>query len=250
MDCHGYHKNYTGKTIKGFYIEKTTKKNSSKLSKYVDICLTETKETEVFGIRAIPMDTGIDVNKYKPHIYKGNPGELHMISVASERLYHGYDRLIHGMKNYKNQNIYLHLVGEISNKTKRISHNIELNNRVFIYGYKVGEQLEEIYEHCNIGVGPLAPHRVGGKEGTGIKTKEYFAIGLPYFYAGQELLVPDDYPYVLKLDADDTPIDISKVIKFYETIKDDKMMQKNMREFAIENYSWEKILKNAIESIE
>lgn len=247
MDCHGYHKNYHGHSLKGLYIEKTTKRNGNKLSQYIDVCLTETKNTELFGINAIPMDTGIDVEKYQPHHYEGSKDEIHMISVTNELSYHGYDRIIRGIAEYNSSNVYLHLVGKIQKTTKRMISEFGLEKQIILYGYQMGENLTQIYNKCNIGVGPLAPHRIGGKEGTGIKTKEYFAIGLPYFYAGQELLVPDDYPYVLKLAADESPIDIESVITFFNNIRNESDMQEQMRDFAKENFSWEKIFLKALE---
>ncbi|MBQ3293617.1 glycosyltransferase [Candidatus Saccharibacteria bacterium] len=249
MDCHGYHKNYKGHTLKGLYIEKTTKRNSYKLHKYIDICLTETKDKEVFGINAIPIDTGIDVDKYQPHKYAGSQDEIHMISVANECPYHGYDRIIKEIARCKNDNVFLHLVGKMSKKTQKLVNKLRLENKVYFHGYKTGKELNDIYNKCNIGVGPLAPHRTGGKEGTGIKTKEYFAIGLPYFYAGQELLVPNSYPYVLKFESDDTVIDIAKVVQFYNHIKDDHTMQEQMRSFARENFSWEKTFRKALHAV-
>lgn len=250
MDCHGYHKNYKGKTLKGFYIEKTTKLNGNKLSKYIDVCLTETKNTNLFGTQALPIDTGIDVEKYQVHVYDGNDDEIHMISVANEQPYHGYDRIIRGIAETKQEKVFLHLVGKMNDDTRKLVTKLGIEKKVFLHGYQTGDELDRIYSQCNIGVGPLAPHRIGGKEGTGIKTKEYFAIGLPYFYAGQELLVPDDYPYVLKMQSDESPININAVVAFYNKIKNDSSMQENMREFAKEHYSWEKVFTKALHMIE
>ena len=137
----------------------------------------------------------------------------------------------------------------MSSETVKLISKLGVENQVILHGYQSGEALNKIYSQCNIGVGPLAPHRIGGKEGTGIKTKEYFAIGLPYFYAGQELLVPDDYPYVLKMQSDESPININTVVAFYNKIKNDSSMQENMREFAKEHYSWEKIFTKALNVI-
>ena len=134
----------------------------------------------------------------------------------------------------------------MSDKTKKLIQKLNLEKYIFLYGYQSGRELEKIYNMCNIGIGPLAPHRVGGKEGTGIKTKEYFAIGLPYFFAGQELLVPENYRYALKIESDDSPVDIQKIFNFYETVKDDKNIQENMRNFANEHYSWKTIFKTAL----
>ena len=250
MDFHGYFPNYNSPGLKGKYTKYTTKLFGNKMSKYIGVGLTETRNRCLFGIPTIPMDTGINVDKYEPHKYNGKMNEIHMISVSNERAYHGYDRVIKGISLYYQKNtsinVYLHLVGKMSNETERLIKQNDLQNIVILHGYQSGSNLIQLYNQCNLGIGPLAPHRTGGKEGTGIKTKEYFAIGLPYFYAGQELLVPEDYPYVMKVTADDTPIDINQIIDFYNRIADDNHVQENMRNFARENYSWVKILSKAL----
>ncbi len=249
MDCHGYHPNYKATTLKSFYIEKTNDLFNMKLNKYIDICLTETHNTTLFGIPSIPMDTGIDIDKYSIHKYIGKSDELHMISVLNELSYHGLDRVIKGMSLYRDEKVFLHLVGNISLKTKKLVHNMGLDRQVIFYGYKSGYELENIYNKCNIGVGPLAPHRSGGKEGTGIKTKEYFAIGLPYFYAGQELIVPDNYPYILRFESNEDPIDIKRIIEFYNGIKEDISIQEKMRLFAKDNFCWKTIFSKAFHEL-
>ncbi len=251
MDCHGYHVNYRGFTLKGKYTKYFTDKNAPKLPQYIDECLIEFKGDSVFGIPAMTIDTGINVDKYAPHCYKGDPDAVQMISVANEAFYHGYDRVIRGVAEYSGpRKIHLHLVGKMKENTVQLVDQLNVKDRVTLHGYQTGEALDRIYESSNIGVGPLAPHRTGGKPGTGIKTKEYFALGLPYFYAGQELLVPEDYPYVKCFPADDSPIDIEKVIEFYDSVKSDPMMRENMRDFARKNFSWEKIFTRAFALME
>lgn len=251
MDFHGYFPGYNSPGMRGKYIKYTTKLFGNEMAKYVDLGLTETRNNSLFGIPTLPMDTGINVDEYSAHKYLGKPNEIHMISVANETVYHGYDRVINGLEQFYTTNpkacVYLHLVGKMSKATVELVRKSHLQDRIILYGYQSGNDLIEIYNSCNIGIGPLAPHRAGGKEGTGIKTKEYFAIGLPYFYAGQELLVPDGYPYVLKIDASDDPIQVESIIAFYNKIKNDNKMNENMRSFARENFSWKKIFSKALQ---
>ena len=176
MDFHGYFPGYTGKGIKGKYTQITTKMNGDKLAKYVDYGLVELKADNVFGVKTLPTDTSIDVNKYKPHSYNGSKSELNIISVSNETVYHGYDRLIMGIaaynkKNMKGRIVRLHLVGKMTDKTVKLINRLGVNDSVILYGYKSGDELNAIYDSCNIAAGPLAPHRIGGKQGTGIKTK-------------------------------------------------------------------------------
>lgn len=251
IDFHGYFPGYAGKGIKGKYTQITTKMNGDKLAKYVDFGLVELKADNVFGVKTLPTDTSIDVNKYQPHSYSGSKSELHIISVSNETIYHGYDRLIMGIaaynkKNIKGRIVRLHLVGKMTDKTVKLINQLGVNDSVILYGYKSGDELNAIYDSCNIAAGPLAPHRIGGKQGTGIKTKEYFAIGIPYFYAGNELLVPKDYKYTLCVEDNESPIDINKIFDFYDSISEDNEMSENMRDFAREKFSCFKTFKTAL----
>ncbi len=255
MDCHGWFPNMSYTSLKGKYIMLATKKNGGKLRNYIDLCLTESECSQVFDIKAMKIDTGIDVDKYAPHHYTGTKG-LHMISVANETAYHGYDRIIYGIAGYYKQkqddkrDVTLHLVGNISERTKKLIDRLDLEFCIYLYGYKDGTELADVYNSCNMGIGPLAPHRIGGKQGTGIKTKEYFAIGLPYVYAGHELLVPDDYPYVYQVPSDDTPIDVAEILEFQKTLEGKEHIQREMRAFAGEHFSWSTIFHKALESLE
>lgn len=250
MDFHGYFPAYNPSTFKGKYTRFFTKINGKQLRKYVDYGLTETKNNTLFGIDTMPIDTGINVDEYEPHKYCGDRNIINLISVANETKYHGYDRVLYGLSDYYHQNgipvINIHLVGKMTPKTCKLIKKLQIEDHVFLYGYQSGQKLMQIYNSCNIGIGPLAPHRTGGKEGTGIKTKEYFAIGLPYFYAGEELLVPNGYPYILKFRPDDSHINLQRVVDFYYRIKDKPELVDHMREFARENYSWEKIFRRAL----
>ena len=167
---------------------------------------------------------------------------LNLISVAHERIYHGYDRVIRSIKQHKNRQVIvkLHLVGNISMQTLNLIKELHLEDSVILYGKKYGTELDNIYDLCNMGVGPVAQHRVGGKQGTGLKTKEYFAKGIPYIYSGNELLVPADYPYIMKVPDDESIIDFEKVYEFYQGILS-KPIVSDMRKFAKENFSWKKI---------
>lgn len=250
MDFHGYFPGMKPSSIKGLYIWLSTKIFGYKLKKYIDFGIGETTHDKLFGIDIMTIDTGIDIDIYNPHCYVGNKDEINMVSVANETVYHGYDRIITGLYNYykikPNLKIYLHLVGNISQKTINLINKLHLKDVVVLYGYKSGDELTKIYNKCNIGVGPLAPHRIGGKEGTGIKTKEYFAIGLPYFYAGNELLVPIGFPYTHRISATNQDVDIQEIIHFYYCLQNYKNIQENMRSFARTNFSWFKIFEKTL----
>ena len=234
-------------SLGGKYIMYCFNKNGHRFKDYVSYFLCEGNFTEMFDVPAYTMNMGVDVKQIVPHYYKGDKNELNLISVANENVYHAYDRIIKSVHLYKgDKKIKVHLVGTITDSSKALIRKYGLENQVILYGKKCGKELDRIYDKCNVGLGPFGQHRVGGKKDTGLKTKEYFAKGLPYIFSGEEPSVPDNYPYICEFPSDESPIDFDKVWGFYQLFADDSEVIDKMRSFALENYSWHKIMEDAL----
>lgn len=238
-------------SLGGKYITYCFDKNGNRFKNYVSYFLCEGNITELFGLPAYSMNMGVDLDHIAQHHYQGPAYELNLISVANENTYHAYDRIIKSVHAYQgNQIIKVHLVGTVSDETKKTIEQLCLEEKIKLYGKKSGKELDEIYDQCNVGLGPLGQHRVGGKKDTGLKTKEYFAKGLPYIYSGDEPTVPDGYPYICQFPSDESLIDFDKVWKFYQSYANDPNVVSNMRAFAKENYSWDKIMQDALSHLD
>lgn len=238
------------KSLQGKYIQLMHFINHSKFKKYIECFLVEGNFNEMYGVPCYSMNMGVDVPNIVPHNYSGVKNELNLISVANENSYHAYDRVISSLHEYIKRNgqvsVKVHLVGTISDESKKLIEKYELNDYVVLYGKKSGKELDCIYDSCNVGLGPFGQHRVGGKKDTGLKTKEYFAKGLPYVYSGEEPTVPDGYPYIMQFPSDESPIDFDAVWTFYQSyVNDDNVIEK-MRQFAMDNYSWNTIMRDIL----
>lgn len=242
------------KSLGGKYIILMHRLNGHKFKNYLSFFLTEGNLTSLHGVPTYSMSIGVEVDNIKPHAYVGATDELHMISVANENVYHAYDRIIeslhHHLQNKPNDKIYVHLVGTVSEQTKSLYEQYHLQNHLFLYGKKSGDELDAIYNRCNVGLGPFGQHRVGGKKDTGLKTKEYFAKGLPYVFSGEEPTVPEDYPYICVFPSDESMIDFDRVRAFYESYREDGQVIERMRTFAHENYSWDRIMREALSHLD
>lgn len=238
-------------SLGGKYIMHCFRKNEHRFKDYIDYLLCEGNFTQLFGVPAYSMNMGVDGEQITPHHYSGSIDELNLISVGNERNYHAYDRIIESLHAYKGiQRVKIHLVGTVTGTTKALIEQYKLENSVILYGKKSGKELDEIYDQCNVGLGPLGQHRVGGKKDTGLKTKEYFAKGLPYIYSGDEPTVPDGYPYICKFPSDESLIDLDRVWDFYQSYANDPDVTQKMRAFATENYSWDKIMSDALSHLD
>ncbi len=246
VDMHSYFPGIKFSNLKSKYMTFNTDLFHKIAAEQIDTFLTEGDLEYLWGKKTVHASIGISLDKLEKHVYVGDPEEINMISVAIERPYHGYDRLIKSLYEYNKafpgaRRINLHLVGTINDSTKKLVNDLGLENHVFLYGKKFGQELTDIYSLCNLGIGPVCQHRVGGKKGTGLKTKEYFGIGIPYFYAGEEVCVPQNYPYVMEIPDDESLVDMHAVEEFYLSYKDNKNVAQEMREYAARNYSWDSI---------
>ncbi len=252
LEAHAYFPGIQFPTVKGKFISYMLKKNGPKLKSYVNKVLTEGRLDEFYGIPVIQeARIGVETEKICPHNYTGSRNELNLISVANEMPYHAYDRVIKSLGKYyqdvsEAREIKIHLVGSISSDTRRLVKNLHLEEKVFLYGKQFGDTLDRIYDGCNMALGPLGQHRIGGKKDTGLKTKEYFAKGIPYIYSGEEPSVPNNYPYIFRCESDESFLDFQDIWNFYLSYRDSKTVVDEMRGFAKKNYSWDVIMEEAI----
>ena len=129
------------------------------------------------------------------------------------------------------------MVGDILQKDLKFIHESVIEDKVICYGKRYGKELEDIYDKCNIALGPLSQHRMN-KRDTGLKTKEYFAKGIPYLYSGEETALPNDYPYIMEVPNDESLINIEEVWKFYEQNCRNGHVVDDMRNTAKTVFSW------------
>ena len=115
---------------------------------------------------------------------------------------------------------------------------------VILYGKKHGEELDKIFDKCDFGIGSLGRHRVGISDIKTLKNREYAARGIPFVYSETDADF-DLRPYVLKVPADESPINIEQIIHFYQHTK---ITPQEIRG-SIENLSWKNQMKKVIDTI-
>ena len=234
------------------------RRNRERIKKYIDMFVNYHGYEEIYGVRALPIDNGIDCDTVK---YVGDlvqyKSDINLIGVALIINIHGYDRLIKGIKAYYSQSnnkrkIMFYIVGDGPEVPHLINmvNEYGLNDYVVFTGVKAGEELDKLFADSNIAVASLAAHRRGGKVTSELKVKEYCARGIPYIATSKDNAIPDNLCFNKLFPANDNPIDIEQVIEFYEYIKAHPEIHRQMRTYAEENLTWEKQLKKVMEAIE
>ncbi len=228
---------YKGKDPIGDYlVKKRDEYEKKKCSRYIDRIATLLPDKYIDGIKCLRIRNGLNVTNIKTRIPRIPDGRINVIIVASLQRSHGVDLFIEGMKKYYQneykEEIYLHIVGggEIVQELKIMSKQIE--DKVIFYGYKYGEELDEIYNRCDIGIEFLAPKRKNITISASLKSREYIARGLPFVSACRLDVSDIGFSDYLKIDDSEQPINMNEIIKYYHSLSNDLKKIEEMRTFA------------------
>ncbi len=212
-------------------------------ARQLDAIVTFSDDDMIFGQKTIRISNGIDfddVRLRKEHF--PNNHELHLIGVAEIHRWHGFDRLLKGLANYysidRNWKVIFHLVGYFfsqaeENEILGIIRDYHLEPYVIVHGKKHGKELDDIFDQCDFGIGSLGRHRVGIKKMKTLKNREYAARGIPFIYSEFDEDF-EDKPYVLKAQADESDIDIERIVQFSQSLLISPQEIRN----SIQHLSW------------
>lgn len=227
-----------------------------KLKKYIDCIVTYSDDSEIFGIPCLNISNAYDFNQV-PHYSENEEDAIHLIAVASLTFYHGYDRVIEGMKNYYqsgqvNQEVKFTLIGDgpVLDGYRKLVEKYQLTDKISLVGRKKQSELAPYFAQADIGVDSLGRHRSGVVYNSSLKGKEYLAKGLPIVSGVKTDLDNRDFPYYFRVPADDTPLDIAEIIAFYQGVTKGKSKQElatEIFEYGQENFSFEKTFRPVIE---
>lgn len=219
-----------------------------KASKYVGLySLIGDSADEYLGRPAINIINGTNPDGYAKHLPRTPDGTIHIIAMAGMAHYHGFDRLITGLKNYyengNNIPVYIHMVGPDADgsreKWRKLSLDLGISKYVLFEGEKTGQAMDDMFAACDVAVGSLAAFRKGLHVEFDLKTAEYCSRGIPLVvcspYIKNELNIPHCYSDIPETEE---PVDIKDVVNFaLDEIKKDSVADE-LREY-VKRFSWE-----------
>jgi len=225
-----------------------------KLAKQIHKIVTFSKYKEIFGVSTINISNGIDFEKVKLKSQLNNTSKrLNLISVAEIHPWHGLDRVIKGLAEYykKDQNIKVlfNIVGkgdpvEIA-KLKAITIKEKMEEYVIFHGSKSGKELDDLFEQADMGIASLARHRSNITYIKTLKNREYAARGIPFIYSEIDEDF-EDMPYIIKAPANEEPLDIRKIVNFYnQQIFNPSQIRKSIEG----TLSWTSQMKKVVDDI-
>lgn len=224
---------------------------------YVDayVLIGEDAGGEYRGKPAINIENGIDLSTIQVRKPKKNDDTIHILALASMCYWHGYDRLIKSLSEYKGkQKVKIHMVGGNDggslDEWKELSEQLGLADSIIFHGQMTGEALEEMFNLCDIGVNSLAMYRKGFSVTMELKTREYAARGLPFVCAVKDPSFDGiDSPKWLKVDNNDSIPDMQTIVDFALNMKNDDTHVGFLRKIAEERMTWEMQYKKVFDVV-
>ena len=182
-----------------------------------------------------------------------NDNDLHLLCVANVSRWHGLDRLLRGLATYSGTpKVILHIAGDGAElpHLQQLTDELGISDRVVFHGFTTGKDLDALFDQCHIAVGDLGFHRKGLTQTSELKAREYCARGIPFIIACADPDFPPDFPYILRLPADESPIEIEDVLAFAKDVCADPDHPEKMRRYARENLDWSVKMKRLKEFLE
>jgi glycosyltransferase involved in cell wall biosynthesis len=238
---------YRSQSFLPFLMEKCIGRINRKLRDYYVAMTEEISEFESsYGeVGHVVIPNGISLKSIRSISKKDVVGdEFHIVGLANVSRWHGYDRIIEGLKEYSGPvRVYFHIVGdgeEIPN-LKLLTSKHGLEKQVIFHGARRGQELDAIMNDYHLAAGALGIHRKKIREAATLKSREYCARGIPFI---EDSIDSDfkDFPFRHQMEGDESPIDINTLIEFFnECARTD--YPRLMREYAEKNLTWDKKMK-------
>ena len=219
-----YDKEYAGR-VNGIRL-KIDAHHAKKLKNYVSRIITFYKipDDSFYGIPCINVPNGFDFDEVELIREDAVPATIEIAAVSSMRIWHGYERMIEGMHRYYagggTRNLILHLVGDgrECGKYKALCDEYRLGDHVVFHGAMHGKELDNLLEQCTLGIDSLGRHRTGVDVLSSLKSREYGAKGIPFINSCKIDIVEEDFPYMLQVPADESPVDVESVVSFFDKV--------------------------------
>ena len=242
----------------------------NRLYKYMDAMVTFSDAKEIFGQRTINISNGVDFDSIPLHNFHLSStseatssittfnSQLHLIGVAEVHPWHAFDRVIAGIGEYyrkfkvqssKFKDVYFHIVGGVhpyhmEHDFQPLIEKYAIQDKIIFHGTLFGQELDNVFNQCQFAIGSLGRHRSGITVIKTLKNREYATRGIPFIYSEQDSDF-DSQPYVLKAPADESPINIQKIVDF---MKDFSMKPEAIRK-TVEPLQWKYQMQKVVDTV-
>lgn len=233
------------------------KHHRKQLHKHLDRIADLSGHKTIFDVPTVQVINGIDFEKTPARAPSIAEGTINVLSVSGCQPWHGLDRIIRGLSDYYSQDeqpssVFLHLVGdgpELEN-LKHLAKELNLDQHIRFYGEMKRADIGELYNQCTLAFESLGWHRTGVTRSSSIKSREYFAKGIPFIYSCQlDVFEEDPADFCLRISSDDTPVDFNQIITFHEALysqEEERDLIERIRRYGENHVAMDKAMGNVI----
>lgn len=221
-----------------------------KIHKYVyKIVSIGSPISRLFGVDVINISNGSDIELVQAHTKPFDKSKIRILCLASMYFYQGFDRLLNGLSNYYHESqeieILIEFVGDGPElvKYKNLAMKLNLDKYVNFHGELNSDEIDNLSNKIDLGCSILALHRSNLNYASPLKSKEYLARGIPFIYSYNEINFPEDFPFALKIEPSEKPVDFEQVLIFFKSLNTyENNVYKEMRDFTNKHFNWSEIL--------
>lgn len=226
------------------------------INKYVDRITTYSADKEIWGVPCFNLLNGIALEDVSKNSKAPEKNRINFIAVSSMRHYHGYERFLEGLHLYYqcggNYNLKCRMVGSgpEEQRYKDLVKKYHLESYVEFIGRIESwenEKLDYLYSLSDIAIGSLALYKEGITRTSPIKGSEYCAKGIPFICAYQDLGFPENCEFIINIPNTPDPVDMNKVIEFYEDLISRNDYRQVMYDYAVNYLTWDAVMRPVME---
>lgn len=181
---------------------------------------------------------GVNCNEIPLRNFKGYSNKkiklLFMKGSSLNQPWSGLNRLIESIKLDNKNRFELYITGSVNNKEDYQEDFITLTGRL------TNDELIALVNEVDLGVSNLSNYLINFNETTNLKSRDYFARGLPFIQANT---MPDvegtiAKNYYLLLPNDNSILNMDSIADFALNMRAEKDISQKMRDFALKNLDW------------
>lgn len=150
--------------------------------------------------------------------------------------WHGVERIISGIKNYKGSaNISVDIIGSFNESQVQMALELGVDKKINFIPHVEYSLLTNRLNKYHAGIGTLAAFSKGLKEASPLKVREYFARGFACVVGYEDTDINEHKEfdsYVLKVPADETPLDFYQIETFVKNVYQDTKHHLKIRELT------------------
>lgn len=209
------------------------------INRYIKLTVVVLRKNIELPLNWISFHNGIDISNYTISNVPELSDKLNFITIANIARWHKYDRMLDAMKSYHgNYQLHFTIISPPSkdyDSLKDKVHRLHLESQVTFYDKMTLKEISQIAKEQHIGVGQLSSHLDGSSQINTLKTKDYCALGLPFFTTCHDTSFPIDFKYSFITPNMDDELCLENIIKWYENIYSNPNYKVEMYKYAKEN---------------